>query len=194
MCTFRYTQTHTHTHLSRAQEGRRGPLKLLSDAQSEMDPGKTKGHDERPLDFSAVLFPRHTLTLTLSVTSQTRPWHLGHLSAGSASLRLSRSLTGWHGTEWSDVDGTRTKKFVLFAVTSEMDAGVISPFPPCCSTLLSRSKNKILSCVYSELFFPLPGSCLSHFITVVWSLVWEVGFSNLHCFLFRVCNDLNLEI
>ena len=67
------THTHTHTHTPVKGSGRRGPLKLLSDAQSEMDPGKTKGHDERPLDFSAVLFSRHTLTHMLSVTSQTRP-------------------------------------------------------------------------------------------------------------------------
>lgn len=86
---------HTSTHRPVSSSGRWGPLKLLSDAQREMDPGKTKGHAERPLYFSAVLFPRHTPTHTLSVTSQTRPWHLGHLSTGSASLYLSPSLSLW---------------------------------------------------------------------------------------------------
>lgn len=86
-----------------------------------MDPDNTKGHGERPLDFSPVLFPRHTLTHTLSVTSPTRPWHLGHLSASGASL----PLTAWHGTEV----GHRWHREVCspFAVTSETDARVISP-------------------------------------------------------------------
>lgn len=118
-----------------------------------------KGHNERPLDFSAVLFRRHTLTHTLSVTSQTRPWHLGHLSASSASLCPSVFLTGWHGAERSDVDDTQSKRFVLFAVTSEMDTGVLSLFSHRCRQL--RRGNKILSRIDSQLFFSLAGSCLS---------------------------------
>lgn len=91
-------QVHTHTNRHTCHKGsERRKLKLLSDTQSKLDPGNTKGHDKHPLDFSAVLFPRHTLTHRLSVTSQTRPWHLGHLSAAGSSF--SDRLT-WHRVVW----------------------------------------------------------------------------------------------
>lgn len=94
------TPAHIPTHTCHKCSGRHGPLKLLSDSQSEPDPCNTKGHDKRPLDFSVVLFSRHNLTHGLSVTSQMRPWHLGHLSAARASF--SDRLT-WHravGHRW----------------------------------------------------------------------------------------------
>lgn len=147
-----------------------------------MDPDNTKGQDKRPLDFSAVLFPRHKLTHMLSVTSQTRPWHLGHLSAGSASLCLSLSdrLT-WHrvvGRRWhSDQE--------VCSLCRDLRDGCLCHI---------SSRNKILSSVYSQVFFPLPGSCPSHFITVVWSLVWANRFSTLYCLLFGDRNDFNPKI
>lgn len=77
-----------------------GPLKLFSDAKREMDPGKTKGHDECPLDFSAVLFPRHILTTHpvchLPDEAMT-PWTplSGHCLPLPPSLFLSDRLTWW---------------------------------------------------------------------------------------------------
>lgn len=94
------TPAHIPPHTCHKCSGRHGPLKLLSDSLCEPDPCNTKGHDKRPLDFSVVLFSCHNLTHGLSVTSQMRPWHLGHLSAARASF--SDRLT-WHrvvGHRW----------------------------------------------------------------------------------------------
>lgn len=60
-------QVHTQTNRHTCHKGS-GRQKLLSEAQSKLDPGNTKGHDKRPLDFLVVLFPRHSLTRMLSVT------------------------------------------------------------------------------------------------------------------------------
>lgn len=124
------TPAHIPIHTCHRCSGRHGLLKLLSDSQSEPDPCNTKGHDKRPLDFSVVLFCRHNLTHGLSVTSQTRPWHLGHLSAACASF--SDRLT-WHrvvGHQWQ----LHQK---VCSLCSDLRDGRVS-FKPLLHELLSR--------------------------------------------------------
>lgn len=122
------TPAHIPIHTCQRCSGRHGLLKLLSDSQSEPDPCNTKGHDKRPLDFSVVSFSRHNLTHGLSVTSQMRPWHLGHLSAACASF--SDRLT-WHrvvGHQW------QLDQEVCSLCSDLRDGRRVSLSNPCCTS------------------------------------------------------------
>lgn len=119
-----------------------------------------------PRRLSGSYFP-----VTLSHTGCLSPRRRGHDTLDNSQQPLPPSLTGWHGAEWLDIDETRTKKFALFAVTSDTNAWChISPL-----LLLQRTppRNKIISSPAHRLFLNL--AVVYHTLSM-WFSVWKTGF------------------